>query len=61
MESKISKAMHCVLSGTAAAAIALSMIASTADAQGLFGGNKGSTSENILQLSGLIRMVANTG
>ena len=46
MGSKISKAMHCVLSGTVAAAIALSMIASTADAQGLFGGNKGSTSEN---------------
>ena len=41
MGSKISKALRCVLSGTAAAAVALTMVASTADAQGrLFGGGK---------------------
>ena len=41
MGSKISKALHCMLSGTVAAAVALTMVASTADAQErLFGGRK---------------------
>lgn len=46
MESKISKAVNCILSGTAAAAVALSMIASTADAQAVSGNNRGNTYEN---------------
>ena len=47
MGSRISKALHCVLSGTAAAAVALTMVASTADAQNrLFGGNRQQSSEN---------------
>jgi outer membrane protein OmpA-like peptidoglycan-associated protein len=39
--SKISKALRCIISGTAAATVALTMVASTADAQErLFGGGK---------------------
>ncbi|MFT5799015.1 MAG: outer membrane protein OmpA-like peptidoglycan-associated protein [Candidatus Azotimanducaceae bacterium] len=46
MGSKISKALRCVLSGTAAAAVALTTLASTADAQErLFGGNRNTTNE----------------
>jgi outer membrane protein OmpA-like peptidoglycan-associated protein len=46
---KISNALRCILSGTAAAAVALSMVASTAQAQErLFGGNRNSTNETYI-------------